>query len=97
MNDAHIASELEDRDLDVDAPKAVPQEPKKPRVDPATVPYVNDTVTYASRRREIVLLLTLIEEKKDSLLDELRFVDHCTKYSDYPNINFVDPTSRLEE
>jgi len=56
------------------------------------VPYINDSYTFAERKREITLIISLLDSKRDSLIHELGYVDHCIQTRDYPNMNFLDDT-----
>lgn len=59
---------------------------------PEEVPYVNQYYSYADRRRDINLMLLLIDEKRDSLREELSFVNQCCATRQYPNITGIDDT-----
>ncbi len=65
-------------------------EATKPSPNANQVPYINDNYTFTDRRRDINMMLMLLDEKRESLARELGYVEHCIKNRDYPNINFMD-------
>lgn len=59
-------------------------------MDPSKVPYVNNYYTYADRKRDLNLMLLLIDDKRAEIVEELGFVQQCCATRTYPNINCID-------
>lgn len=60
------------------------------QMDPSKVPYVNNYYTYADRKRDLNLMLLLIDDKRAEIIEELGFVQQCCATRNYPNINCIE-------
>lgn len=60
------------------------REPVPPTYD--KIPYLNDDITFKDRESELVLLIQLLNFRRDHAIRELNYVQNCRDQRYYPGI-----------